>query len=318
MRHSNMEQEEAGEGYFASISDLMVGILFIFLLMLAVFAINYASEDKDQRIRDLESQVLTLTAERDKLILQIRDRDVEISKLSIAVEELVVDRNRLRDGLAELIKQLEGVSFSLEGAQGRPERIRQELLLTLKGDLDKRGVEVDVESAPGILRLSSEGLFELDRDEFTSRGREKAIVLLDRMAALLPCYSTSVQRAPECVTPQPIFETILIEGHTDTRPSDRRGGNWTLSTDRARAFLELMTGPALALRDLRNASGQPMLGLAGYGDSRPRPGIEGADARNRRIEIRFILSGQQESLSGNIVRLNEALRDLRGLVGKNP
>jgi flagellar motor protein MotB len=263
-----MEQEEAGEGYFASISDLMVGILFIFLLMLAVFAINYASEDKDQRIRDLEKQVAELTA-------QLRDKDREILRLSNAVEELKVERDRLRNGLAELIKQLEGVTFSLQGAQGRPERIRQDLLLTLKSDLDKRGVDVDIESAPGILRLS-------------------------------------------CTTHQPIFETILIEGHTDTRPTDRRGGNWTLSTDRARAFLELMVGPALVLRDLRNASGQPMLGLAGYGDSRPRAGIEGADARNRRIEVRFILSGQQESLSANIVRLDDALKELRSLVGQRP
>ena len=311
MRESKIEQEEAGEGYFASISDLMVGILFIFLLMLAVFAINYASEDKDQRIRDLEKQIAELT-------LQLQKKETELSKLSIAVEELTAERDRLRNGLAELIKQLEGVTFSLQGAQGRPERIRQDLLLTLKGDLDKRGVDVDIEVAPGILRLSSEGLFELDKDEFTPRGREKAIVLLDRMAALLPCYSTAAQSAADCRTTQPVFETILIEGHTDTRPTDRRGGNWTLSTDRARAFLDLMVGPALVLRELRNAGGQPMLGLAGYGDSRPRAGIDGADARNRRIEVRFILSGQQESLSGNIVRLNDALKELRGLVGQRP
>ena len=50
------EPEDAHEGYFASISDLMVGILFIFLLMLAVFAINYATEDKDKRIDELERQ----------------------------------------------------------------------------------------------------------------------------------------------------------------------------------------------------------------------------------------------------------------------
>ena len=110
MRQSNIEQEEAGEGYFASISDLMVGILFIFLLMLAVFAINYASEDKDQRIRDLEKQVAELTAE-------LSDKDREILRLSNAAEELKIERDRLRNGLAELIKQLEGVTFSLQGAQ---------------------------------------------------------------------------------------------------------------------------------------------------------------------------------------------------------
>jgi len=32
--------EEEGGGYFASVSDLMVGILFVLLLMLTVFALN--------------------------------------------------------------------------------------------------------------------------------------------------------------------------------------------------------------------------------------------------------------------------------------
>ncbi len=53
MNRPHEEPEDAHEGYFASISDLMVGILFIFLLMLAVFAINYADEDKDKEIARL-------------------------------------------------------------------------------------------------------------------------------------------------------------------------------------------------------------------------------------------------------------------------
>ena len=39
---------EGGEGYFASISDLMVGILFVFLLMLTVFALNYRDAEQEQ------------------------------------------------------------------------------------------------------------------------------------------------------------------------------------------------------------------------------------------------------------------------------
>jgi chemotaxis protein MotB len=42
--------EEGGDGYFASVSDLMVGILFVFLLMLTVFALNYREAEHDQEI----------------------------------------------------------------------------------------------------------------------------------------------------------------------------------------------------------------------------------------------------------------------------
>ena len=43
-------EREDGDGYFASISDLMVGILFVFLLMLAVFALNYREAEHDQEV----------------------------------------------------------------------------------------------------------------------------------------------------------------------------------------------------------------------------------------------------------------------------
>lgn len=318
MRHSQAEQEDAGEGYFASISDLMVGILFIFLLMLAVFAINYATEDKDKRIEELEKQVAGLTTERDALLVWSREKDVEIAKLKNEISQLRIDRDRLRSGVAELLARLEGVSAGFQDSQGRSRRIRDDLLLTLKRDLEQRRVDIDVDLAPGILRLSSVGLFEDNKDEFTQEGKVRAIVLLERMAALLPCYSISLPVVVDCTAQQPIFETILIEGHTDTRRTERRGGNWTLSTDRARAFLDLMTGPAASLRDLRNAADQPLLGLAGYGDSRSLPNMNGDDARNRRIEVRFILSGQQENLAANIGRLKDVLTDLRSLIGPSP
>jgi len=43
-------EAESGEGYFASVSDLMVGILFVFLLMLTVFALNFRDAAEDQMV----------------------------------------------------------------------------------------------------------------------------------------------------------------------------------------------------------------------------------------------------------------------------
>jgi len=304
MIRSHEEPEDAGEGYFASISDLMVGILFVFLLMLAVFAINYANEDKDKKIAELTKI--------------IADKDKQIEELSKEVDRLRRENSRLRAGITEMVKQLEGVSISLHGERGRLEGIRRDLLVTLQSDLDKRGVKVEVDAGQGILRLSSEGLFELNEDKFTPAGARNARALLEEMAHLLPCYSPPLDQAVTCSARQPIFETVLIEGHTDTRPTDRPGGNWTLSTDRARAFLELMTGPVSSLRNLRNIDEQPLLGLAGYGDSRPRSGIDGMDERNRRIEIRFLLSGQRETLADRLGHLDHLLADLRKLAEPAP
>jgi chemotaxis protein MotB len=315
MRQSQAEQEDAGEGYFASISDLMVGILFVFLLMLAVFAINYAAddpEDKNKRIRDLENEVAGLKSERDTLRNRLIDREIELAVLRGEMSELLAEQSRLRDGLANLIAQLESVSEGLKDDQGRLERIRGDLLVNIQSELEKRKVKVEVVTAQGILRLSSEGLFELGEAKFTRPGLANAKALIDQMGQLLPCFSNTESSTMTC-RKQPIFETVLIEGHTDTQPAKMEGGNWKLSTDRARAFLNLMTDESSGLGNLRNDSGQLLLGLAGYGESRPLRDIDEADERNRRIEIRFLLSSNRESLTDRIRRLESLLLTLRNL-----
>lgn len=84
---------------------------------------------------------------------------------------------------------------------------------------------------------------------------------------------------------------IFVEGHTDNHPvkspvTDIRefctvyDDNFTLSAARAREARKLLigqSGPEAARRVI----------VAGYGDSRPLPGMAPDDDRNRRVELRF-------------------------------
>lgn len=317
MRPSHTDQEDAGEGYFASISDLMVGILFIFLLMLAVFAINYATEDKDKEIRELRETVAALTFDVEDLRKLLQERDREIASQRESIANLIQDRDALRRILADLAEQLESVNIALSNDQGRLEQIRGDLLFAIQRGLASRNVTVEVDVAQGILRLSSEGLFELNEARFTTDGEIKAKALIEEMGRLLPCYSISKADDSSCKK-QPIFETVLVEGHTDTLPSPTEGGNWRLSTDRARAFLRLIDESPLPLRDLKNDRDQLLFGLAGYGDARNLQNIDGKDRRNRRIEVRFLLSSRREDLTDKIQRLEAVLSTLRRVAGNRP
>ena len=58
--------DEDGEGYFASVSDLMVGILFVFLLMLTVFALNFREAEDQQKIELSKYEELKKEAEKAK------------------------------------------------------------------------------------------------------------------------------------------------------------------------------------------------------------------------------------------------------------
>jgi len=63
------DHEEGGaEGYFASVSDLMVGILFVFP-MLTVFALNYRVAEHDQEVSRARFDIEKAQADRVRELL---------------------------------------------------------------------------------------------------------------------------------------------------------------------------------------------------------------------------------------------------------
>ena len=86
---------------------------------------------------------------------------------------------------------------------------------------------------------------------------------------------------------------VYIEGYTDNLPVTRPvtnfesfctvyDDNFTLSAARAREARKFIVG------NLAQAFARRVI-VAGYGDSQPIPGVAPEDARQRRIEVRFVL-----------------------------
>ena len=114
--------------------------------------------------------------------------------------------------------------------------------------------------------------------------------------------------------------TLEISGHTDSVPV--RGGqvdnasrcanyhdNVSLSVARATTAREELT------RDLSPEMARYFI-VAGYGDTRPLAGMETTDSRNRRVEVRFIVSshlgassptGASSTNAGSVVRADPGL-----------
>lgn len=296
MRTRSAAIEEESEGYFASISDLMVGVLFVFLLMLTVFAINFreAESDQDAKRKDLEAAQAAmieaqLRAEGEKRLAEIERRRAEAA--TARAEELV---RLLRRAQAELASAIEG-----------RQRKREELLRTLQSQLEGRGVAVQIDTSAGILRLPSDLLFPVGASELQAgtsgrKGpRERVADVADVLAEVLPCQvANSSGRCNGAYFP--LLETVLIEGHTDRQPyagvppaeSQRR--NLDLSARRALSVAREVLTRQPALDDLANGEQLRILGIAGYGDRRPlieaRGDTETDYQRNRRIDLRFVLT----------------------------
>lgn len=270
--------EEGGEGYFASISDLMVGVLFVFLLMLTVFALNFRDAEDDQTVRRQELEKAQAEVMHQRKIADAKEAENQ---------EL---RQLLVDAVAQLEKDIE-----------LRQRLRSELLQSLEQKLDTLGVQVAVDTRSGILRLSGDLLFETGQSAYRPEAGETVRLLAVVLGEILPCYAEGAAGAL-CPEPTPILETVLVEGHTDRQPyrrltiAESQSRNDELSTQRALAVFKTLRQSAPMIETLRTSDGLPLLGVSGYGERRPLADALGDEPRhferNRRIDIRFVLSSR--------------------------
>ena len=227
-RHVPAEIDD--EGFFVSMTDMMVGMLFLFILMLMFFALKF------------------------------NEATVQINKTN---KELTT-----------------------------AEDTRRAILENLQRSLKDQGIPVEIDVENGILRLPENILFDRNRADLTSRGREAVIVLGRSLGAVLPCYTTmpGEGRPSSCPDTPHSIEAIFIEGHTDSDGDDAL--NWNLSVQRAlNTYHSIVSGtPKLAI--LQNTRDQAVLSISGYGKQRPVKANDTADNKrqNRRIDLRFIMT----------------------------
>lgn len=294
--------EEGGEGYFASVSDLMVGILFVFLLMLTVFALNFRSsqdqlQEEQQRVARADEGIRRLQAEN---------------------EAARRENERLRQSLGERRADLLEVLARLRAEVDERLRRRAELLEALRRELAAQGLRVQIDQASGVLRLAEEDLrFPSGKAELPPVDQPKLEILAAALDRVLPCFAVGGEARCRG-EPRPILETVLVEGHTDPRPvtTGPFADNYALSAARALTVYRAVIAAAPRLTALANSDGQSLLAVSGYGESRPLPEHRGFDERslaaNRRIDIRFVLSAR---VADEIERL---IREVDALLGPGP
>lgn len=279
------DAETEGDGYFASVSDLMVGVLFVFLLMLTVFALNFRDAEDGARVTIEELRAALEEVEKQKSIAE------EQQKLALRKE---AENLQLR-------KLLEGAIAQLERDIERRQFLRGAMLESLETSLQQKGVRVSIDKQSGILRLSGDLLFQTGQEVYRPEAAVTVRTLAQVLGEVLPCFANQVSTSA-CPEATPILETVLVEGHTDRQPyrgvslSESQARNDELSTRRALVVFQTLRQTEPDLEALRNADGMPLLGVSGYGQRRPLADAVGDTQqdyeRNRRIDLRFVLTSR--------------------------
>ncbi|MDG2515860.1 OmpA family protein [Sphingobium yanoikuyae] len=107
------DQGQAEESYFVSLNDLLIGMLFVFIILLMIFALNYQSAEArlNQRIAGLEDELGGREKQRTGLLRRLQG---ELARADVPVE---IDE---KNGVLHLPETVLFASGSADlGARGR-------------------------------------------------------------------------------------------------------------------------------------------------------------------------------------------------------
>ncbi|HUO54106.1 MAG TPA: hypothetical protein VMU18_05175 [Rhodoblastus sp.] len=294
-------EEEEKKDVFAPVADLMVGVVFIFIIMVLALSLVMMEDAVPRPLYDQTAKELAqVTAQRDAL--QKR------------AEQLTDFVTYLRtQGVIPLLDRL-----------AEADATRSKILQMLKERLAAQGVQVEADFRSGVLRLPTGNLFLSGEAEPTPHGREVIRLLGAALADTVPCFLPRAAAPPAC-PPQSqgsVLNAVYIEGHTDAAPFHGAGeglrDNWDLSAARAIAAFRIVRESDPRAPQLKNADGKSLLGVSGYADTRPvTEGLsdkERADKAameaDRRIEVRLIMAVNREQVEKTLRELNQRLETL--------
>lgn len=240
------------DSYFASFTDMLIGILFIFLILLVMVASNLQSQQQENQ--EAEEEMTKVTESRNIILDEMRITLEAVTKV-IESRDIVLD---------EMRKSLEkmGVKVEIDLEQGILRLPESVLFDTGSDHISHRGKDALGKLADVLaIYLPCLAANNIKENNICNR---------------LELKSTNV------------LEAVFIEGHTDIKGSDRGYDNWGLSVRRAiSVFRNLIANKPILDKGIVNSQNVPILGVSGYEARRP---ISNADLRqNRRIDLRFIM-----------------------------
>jgi len=309
---------------FAPVADLMVGVVFIFIIMVLALSLLIVDDVKnvprpwyDQAIDEknkTKEQFVQATAERDQA------RDVARAEKQRADTEYA---SRVR--LAEFARFVRDTGVvPVLGRLAEANKRRTEILEKLKDRLNAGSIQVDIDAENGTLRLPSTKLFESTKADPTPEGTEIIRTLGVSIAEVVPCYLASEVRPATCpvVDGAGVLSAVYIEGHTDAsqfrNTVDRFRNNWDLSAARAIEAFKIVSDSDPRISKLRNADGKVLIGVSGYAETRPvRDGMslqermtDQVRETDRRIEVRLVMAVDKEEVQATLKKIRERLESL--------
>jgi len=280
---------EEGESYYVSMTDMMVGVIFIFIIMLSYFAFEFRSTTaKLTAAKHPETAALLQTAAN----LQPKTADIEID---YKAQVLCVPETALSETGAGAAGERRCFGFSppKAGAPTASVADAQTLLMqSLDADLRDMKVALAGEPSKDSLAFRADQLFTPGTADLSADGRRIAGDVAQVLMKRLPCLGYGVAAGAGCGDEGPKLAVVNVVAQTNLDAFSAEGQQAaSLALRRAAAFHQALTAAQPALGALRNAppahpDSQPLLRVASVGQSQEGASKVGDD---QTVSIQFLI-----------------------------
>jgi hypothetical protein len=262
MQHDPAAQETSDENYFASFTDMLTGILFIFIILLMIAANNY-------------QEAMT------PKVVKKKNVDVDMVAKINQAHEKALDQARTDD----LKKTEENLFFET----------RKKILQTINQALNQQGVPATVDVQQGVLRIPDSIIFNPGSNQITPKGKLALANMAWAFGSYLPCVTPTNDAAKLAAcgplnlpaTGNTALDGIVIK----TNPNVQGGveNKWLLSVEQSIAILNgLIANNTYLDADLKNTAGAPILNA--NADKQKRLGKAGKPVVNVNQSVEFWFS----------------------------
>jgi len=282
---------EEGESYYVSMTDMMVGVIFIFIIMLSYFAFEFHSATaRLTGAKQPETAALLQTAAN----LTPRQADLEID---YQARVLCVPETVLTEGGGGSSGERRCFSFAPPSkipTQSVSTADAQRLLMDqLEADLRDAGAPINGDPSTGSLAFKADQLFLAGSATLSPEGQKIAGQVAQTLANRLPCLGYGAPAGAGCEPGGARLQMVNVVSQTNLDAFTPEGQQAaSLALQRAAAFHRGLTTAQPVLAALRNApvgqpGSQPLLRVASVGQSQEAASRVGDD---QTVSIQFLMA----------------------------
>lgn len=254
-RNASTPHESSEESYFASFTDMLVGILFIFIILLMIAARDYQEATDAVTEKQIAEQIAAIAEDQQKALDQARNKELWKTQQDLFYQD------------------------------------RAKILLTLESALKQRGMPVAVDVHQGVLRLPENIMFASGENAVHDTGKQAVAILAEVLGTYLPCITPTADpsRLFTCnflnLASNDGLDAVYVVDNPEFNGSSEQ--KWLLSVQRTiSVFSELTQRDPYLDTGLKNTTGVPVLNVAAKKERRLLDQHDRAK-KNKVIELWF-------------------------------